>query len=65
MHVYMCSRFSNDRKYETGQYQKYKTLHDNVDVDIPRSANPNALEANGPQVECLVSPDPEDAEVEF
>ena len=65
VYLFCFVRFSNDRKYEEGKFQKYKTLHENVDIVMRKSGNPNALDADGPQVSCLVSPEAPDAEIQF
>jgi len=61
----MAFWFSNDRKYETGKFQKYKTVAENVETVMPRAGNPNALDPSGPKVSCLVSPEPSDDELQF
>jgi mannonate dehydratase len=62
----MAFWFAEDRKYEKGKFQKYKTLHEgHLDRPMPRGPNPNQLDPNGPKIECLVSPDPTDSEIQF
>jgi len=61
----MAFWFSNDRKYETGKFQKYKTVAENVTTVMPRAGNPNALDPDGPKVSCLVSPEPSEDELQF
>lgn len=62
----MAFWFAQDRKYEKGKFQKYKTIHEGeVNKHMLRGGNPNALLADGPKIECLVSPDPPDSEIQF